>query len=215
METLAQFLAMGGYARFVWPAFAVAVAVLRLDARSGQRRRLRAARRRELDGARARRGAMTRKRRRLYLRARRHGDARRSPAALVLAAFRDNLVFFYSPSELAPSTCRTGRLLRLGGLVEDGSVAREADGRTVDFRVTDLATGRRGRPIAASLPDLFREGQGVVAEGALARDGTLPRRPGAGQARRELHAAGGRRGAEEIRAVAGRRSRRRQAMSAR
>jgi cytochrome c-type biogenesis protein CcmE len=90
-------------------------------------------------------------------------------AALILNAARDTLVFFYSPSELAGKELPEGRAFRLGGLVENGSVVNEADG-TIRFRVTDLkdevAVTYRG-----ILPDLFREGQGVVALGTLGADG--------------------------------------------
>jgi cytochrome c-type biogenesis protein CcmE len=107
---------------------------------------------------------MTRKRRRLYLVL--GGLALLGVAtALVLSAFRDNLVFFYSPSDLEAKNIPDGRYIRLGGLVENGSVKREAD-RTLDFRVTD---GNRAVPVTykGEVPDLFREGQGVVAEGQL------------------------------------------------
>jgi cytochrome c-type biogenesis protein CcmE len=85
-------------------------------------------------------------------------------SAMVLAAFNDNLVFFYSPSDLAAKAIPAGRRIRIGGLVEQQSLAREADSHAVSFRVTD------GRTVIAVvydgvLPDLFREGQGVVAEG--------------------------------------------------
>ena len=93
-------------------------------------------------------------------------------SALVLFAFNDNLVFFMSPSDLASKGAPETRRLRLGGLVETGSVAREADGRTIDFRITD---GNSAVPVVFSglLPDLFREGQGVVVEGALGRNGVF------------------------------------------
>mgnify|MGYP000645667596 CR=1 FL=1 len=85
--------------------------------------------------------------------------------ALVLAAFEDNIVFFYSPTDLAEKQVADGRRIRLGGLVEEGSV-KISRGAITLFRVTDLTT-----TIAVSykglLPDLFREGQGVVAEGTL------------------------------------------------
>jgi cytochrome c-type biogenesis protein CcmE len=90
--------------------------------------------------------------------------------ALVLTAFQDSLVFFYSPSDLAAEPPPDGRRIRVGGLVEAGSVERA--GLDVRFRVTDTA-----RSIAVSyrgqLPDLFREGQGVVAQGTLAADGSF------------------------------------------
>ncbi len=93
-------------------------------------------------------------------------------AALVLVAFEDSLVFFYSPSDLAEKDLPEGRRVRLGGLVEDGSVRRLADGLTVEFRVTDLAAAV---PVIYTgvLPDLFREGQGVVTEGVLRADGVF------------------------------------------
>jgi cytochrome c-type biogenesis protein CcmE len=91
-------------------------------------------------------------------------------AALVLTAVEDSLVFFYTPSDLAARAEPPETLFRLGGLVEEGSV--RTDGATTHFRVTDL-----NRAIPASytgvLPDLFREGQGVVAEGTLGADGTF------------------------------------------
>jgi cytochrome c-type biogenesis protein CcmE len=93
-------------------------------------------------------------------------------AGLVLYAMNDSLVFFYSPSELLAKQIPGGRTLRIGGLVETGSVTRDADGATVHFRVTDtaqtVAVVYRG-----ILPDLFREGQGVVAQGTLGDDGVF------------------------------------------
>lgn len=108
---------------------------------------------------------MTRKRRRLYLVL--GGLALLGVAtALVLSAFSDNLVFFYSPSDLQAKHVPDGRSIRIGGLVENGSVKRETDGVTLDFRVTD---GNNAVPVTyrGDVPDLFREGQGVVAEGKL------------------------------------------------
>lgn len=85
--------------------------------------------------------------------------------AMVLAAFRDNLVFFYSPSELAARPSLADGRIRIGGLVENQSLAHE-DGRRVTFRVTD---GKTDVDVSYDgiLPDLFREGQGVVAEGRI------------------------------------------------
>ncbi len=93
-------------------------------------------------------------------------------AALVLSAFEENLVFFYGPSELAGMDMPEGRRFRLGGLVEEGSVRRLDDGLTVTFRVTDLATAT---PVVYKgvLPDLFREGQGIVTEGTLTAEGVF------------------------------------------
>ncbi|MFL5260677.1 MAG: cytochrome c maturation protein CcmE [Hyphomicrobiales bacterium] len=92
-------------------------------------------------------------------------------AGLVLYALRDTIVFFYTPSEVAEKHVGPGERIRLGGLVEDGSLKR-GDGMTVSFVVTDkvksLAVTYSGQ-----LPDLFREGQGVVAEGKLDGTGTF------------------------------------------
>jgi cytochrome c-type biogenesis protein CcmE len=92
--------------------------------------------------------------------------------ALVLAAFNDNLVFFYSPSDLAEKAVGPERRIRIGGLVEDQSVVHEANGREVSFQVTD---GKKDLKVVFDglLPDLFREGQGVVAEGKLRSDGVF------------------------------------------
>jgi cytochrome c-type biogenesis protein CcmE len=92
--------------------------------------------------------------------------------ALVLTAFRDTLVFFYSPSDLKTKAVPQGRSLRIGGLVQPASLLREADGQTVEFRITD---GESAVPVTytGALPDLFREGQGVVVEGALGGDGVV------------------------------------------
>jgi cytochrome c-type biogenesis protein CcmE len=91
-------------------------------------------------------------------------------AALVLSAFEDNIVFFFSPSELAGKTLVPGRSIRVGGLVEEGSITKLEDGLTTTFVITDMATTLAVRYIGV-LPDLFREGQGVVAEGSLGPDG--------------------------------------------
>jgi cytochrome c-type biogenesis protein CcmE len=114
---------------------------------------------------------MTRKRRRLYillLFMMGIGTA----AALTLTAFRDNLVFFYSPTEIVEKNAPTGRNMRIGGLVEMGSVERVPGTTEIRFKVTDLqhtlAVVYNG-----ALPDLFREGQGVVAQGQLGPDGVF------------------------------------------
>jgi cytochrome c-type biogenesis protein CcmE len=94
-------------------------------------------------------------------------------SALVLTAVEDSLVFFYTPSDLVERPAPPDSLFRLGGLVEAGSVRKE--GATTFFNVTDLT-----RTIPASytgvLPDLFREGQGVVAEGTLTAGGKFTAR---------------------------------------
>jgi cytochrome c-type biogenesis protein CcmE len=92
-------------------------------------------------------------------------------AALVLVALRDQIVFFYSPTEIAQKALAPGTRVRLGGLVEEGSVARGADGG-VSFAITDTANTVRV-DFRGILPDLFREGQGIVAEGVLTGAGGL------------------------------------------
>lgn len=89
---------------------------------------------------------------------------------LILNAFQSNLVFFFSPSEVAEGKAPTERAFRIGGLVEEGSVKREGDGLTTRFVVTDTA---KTMPVVYTgiLPDLFKEGKGVVAEGRLGTDG--------------------------------------------
>ena len=91
--------------------------------------------------------------------------------ALILAAFEDNIVFFYSPTEIVENKLQANQRLRLGGLVEEGSVQREKGSPIITFNVTDLITTV---PITFKgiLPDLFREGQGIVAEGNF-REGTF------------------------------------------
>lgn len=113
---------------------------------------------------------MTRKRRRLYVVVL-CMTALFSAAALVLTAFEDNLVFFYSPSDLATKGLAGERRIRIGGLVEEGSVQRDGS-TTIRFRVTDLQTAL---PVVFTgiLPDLFREGQGVVAEGRMGPNGVF------------------------------------------
>ena len=88
---------------------------------------------------------------------------------LVLVALQDQIVFFYSPSEVAEKAIPEGTRFRLGGLVADGSLQRGSDGG-VSFAITDTA---QTVPVSfhGLLPDLFREGQGVVAEGVLGRGG--------------------------------------------
>ena len=91
-------------------------------------------------------------------------------AFLVLNAFQSNLVFFYSPSQVASKEAPTGRTFRLGGLVQSGSVKR--DGLVVSFLVTDTV---RTIPVRYQgiLPDLFKEGKGVVAQGQVGPDGVF------------------------------------------
>jgi len=90
---------------------------------------------------------------------------------LVLVALRDSIVFFYSPTEVTAKQLPQGQRFRLGGLVETGSVKR-GEGTTVRFVVTDM---KSTLPVTYTgvLPDLFREGQGVVAEGMLQPDGVF------------------------------------------
>jgi len=92
--------------------------------------------------------------------------------ALVLNAFQSNLVFFFTPTQVANGEAPKGRSFRIGGMVEEGSIARDGDGLTVRFVVTDTA---KSVPVAYKgiLPDLFKEGKGAVAQGQLGSDGTF------------------------------------------
>ena len=94
-------------------------------------------------------------------------------AALVLNAFNSNLVFFYTPTQIAAKEAPQGRTFRVGGLVQAGSVVRE--GVTVRFTVTDTLKTVPVR-YEGVLPDLFKEGKGVVAQGQLAADGVFAAR---------------------------------------
>jgi len=116
---------------------------------------------------------MTRKRRRLWI-VLACGLGVGSASALGLAAFSDNIVFFVAPSDLAAHVAMPGRTLRLGGLVEAGSIHRGQErGKPVaQFRITD---GRAAVDVSYTgiLPDLFREGQGAVTLGTLQADGSF------------------------------------------
>lgn len=92
--------------------------------------------------------------------------------ALVLTAFQQNLVFFHTPSEVAEGKVPTERTFRIGGMVEAGSIRREPDGVTVRFAITDTA---QVVPVTyrGSLPDLFQEGKGAVAQGMMSADGVF------------------------------------------
>ena len=93
-------------------------------------------------------------------------------AALVLNAFQGNIVFFFSPSQVAANEAPADRAFRIGGLVESGSLKRRPDGLTVDFVVTDTAK-RIAVVYSGILPDLFKEGKGVVTQGKLGPDGVF------------------------------------------
>jgi len=89
--------------------------------------------------------------------------------ALVLSAFQKNLVFFFTPTQVVSGEAPLGRSFRVGGMVEVGSIQRRSDGITVSFRVTDTAQ-RIQVNYRGALPDLFREGKGVVAQGKWTAD---------------------------------------------
>jgi cytochrome c-type biogenesis protein CcmE len=93
-------------------------------------------------------------------------------AGFALKAFNENLMFFYTPSKVAAGEAPSGREIRVGGLVTKGSVKRESDGLTVRFDVTDYAHTVTVQ-YTGILPDLFREGQGIVAHGKLQPDGSF------------------------------------------
>src|SRR6266478_2092031 len=91
---------------------------------------------------------------------------------LVLGAFRNNLVFFFSPTQIATKEAPVGKTFRIGGLVQDGTLKRDTDGLTIRFTVTDTANTI---PIVYKgiLPDLFKEGRGCVAQGRVGSDGVF------------------------------------------
>ena len=91
---------------------------------------------------------------------------------LVASAFRENLVFFFSPTQVAAKEAPVDRAFRIGGLVQDGTLKRDADGLTVRFTVTDTAASI---PVVYKgiLPDLFKEGRGCVAQGKIGSDGVF------------------------------------------
>jgi cytochrome c-type biogenesis protein CcmE len=91
---------------------------------------------------------------------------------LVASAFRNNLVFFFSPTQVAAKEAPVNRTFRIGGLVEEGTLKRDNDGLTVRFTVTDTAASI---PVVYKgiLPDLFKEGRGCVAQGRISSDGVF------------------------------------------
>ena len=93
-------------------------------------------------------------------------------AYLVASAFRNNLVFFFSPTQVAAREAPLDRTFRIGGLVQEGTLKRENDGLTVRFTVTDTAASI---PVVYKgiLPDLFKEGRGCVAQGKIGADGVF------------------------------------------
>ncbi len=93
-------------------------------------------------------------------------------AVLVLNAFQSNLVFFFSPTQVAANEVPVGKSFRIGGLVEEGSVQREQNSTTVRFAITDTAEVIQV-VYTGILPDLFREGKGVVAQGKLDSNGVF------------------------------------------
>ena len=93
-------------------------------------------------------------------------------AALVLNAFRSNLVFFFSPTQVAAGEAPKGKTFRIGGLVKEASLKREADGVTIAFVITDTAHDMPVR-YKGILPDLFKEGKGAVAQGKVGDDGVF------------------------------------------
>jgi cytochrome c-type biogenesis protein CcmE len=93
-------------------------------------------------------------------------------AGLVLSAFQNNLVFFFSPTQIAAKQAPVGRTFRVGGLVEQGTLKRDNDGLTARFTITDTA---KTIPVVYKgiLPDLFKEGRGCVAQGHVGSDGVF------------------------------------------
>ena len=89
-----------------------------------------------------------------------------------LKSLNENIMFFFTPSEVVAGKAPQGRLFRMGGMVVDGSVGRPGDGLTVHFDITDNNQKVTVR-YTGILPDLFREGQGIIANGKLAEDGAF------------------------------------------
>jgi cytochrome c-type biogenesis protein CcmE len=91
---------------------------------------------------------------------------------LLLAAFKNNLVFFFSPTQIATKEAPVGKTFRIGGLVQNGTLKRDIDGLTIRFTVTDTANTI---PVVYKgiLPDLFKEGRGCVAQGRVGPDGVF------------------------------------------
>ncbi len=91
---------------------------------------------------------------------------------LVLNAFQSNLVFFFSPTQVAAGEAPKGKAFRIGGMVKEGSIRRETDGVTLSFVVTDTEKDMAVR-YKGILPDLFKEGKGAVAQGKIGEDGVF------------------------------------------
>ena len=93
-------------------------------------------------------------------------------AMLVLNVFQSNLVFFFSPTQVVAKEAPIGKSFRIGGLVEEGSVKRQGNSTTVNFVITDTAESIKV-VYTGILPDLFKEGKGVVAQGKISSDGVF------------------------------------------
>ncbi len=91
---------------------------------------------------------------------------------LVMNVFQSNLVFFFTPTQVAANEAPIGKSFRIGGLVEEGSIQRKGDGTTINFAITDTAQVIKVA-YQGILPDLFKEGKGVVAQGKIAADGVF------------------------------------------
>ncbi len=165
--SIAEFFSMGGYGFYVWGSYAACALAIAAELVLVRARLARGATRGRRPGAFA-----------VKPRTRRFGWIAGGLAllgvatALVLNAFQSNLVFFFTPSQVAANEAPRGRPFRIGGMVEAGSLTRDRDSLTVHFRVTDTA---RTIPVSYTglLPDLFKEGKGVVAQGSLAADGSF------------------------------------------
>ena len=92
--------------------------------------------------------------------------------ALILQAFEENMMFYYSPTQIKSGEAPTNHVIRIGGMVVDGSVQRESGSLTVEFDLTDYAETVHVK-FTGILPDLFREGQGIIGRGQLQSDGSI------------------------------------------
>ena len=164
-----EFMNMGGYGAFVWPCFALAAIVLVWNVVAA--RRLHAAARQRLMRRVGHGGGRTmtpRRKRLLAVVAILAGVG--AATALAMLAFQDNLLYFYNPSQVLAGDAPSGRTFRIGGMVTEGSLKRTEGTLQVRFVVTDY---QHSIPVSYEglLPDLFREGQGVIAHGKLSASG--------------------------------------------
>ena len=170
--TMSEFFHMGGYAFYVWTSYGLTLIVLLANvAGTAQTAAQNTGGPGPARTAREEYEMRAARKKRLYLIALMVVGVGIA-VTFALNAFNQNLMFFYSPSEVIGGEAPKDHTFRLGGLVTDGSVQRQSDGLTVQFDVTDTAKNVTVQ-YTGILPDLFREGQGIVAHGRLRDDGVF------------------------------------------